>query len=111
MWLNKNMDTPTHISESHKQNLSVSPLTFFRVLFFFFFWMWTIFQVFIEGLLQYCFCFMFWFVGYEVSGLLALQPRIELTPPALEGEILPAGLPGKSIQPLLMMISDLFLVE
>ena len=54
---------------------------------------------------------MFWFVGYEVSGLLALQPRIELTPPALEGEILPAGLPGKSIQPLLMMISDLFLVE
>ena len=35
MWLNKNMDTPTHISESHKQNLSVSPLTFFRVFFFF----------------------------------------------------------------------------
>ena len=39
---------------------------------------------------------MFWFVGCEVSRLLALQPRIELTPPALEGEILPAGLSGKS---------------
>ena len=29
-------------------------------------------------------------------GILAPQPGIELTPPALEGEVLTTGLPGKS---------------
>ena len=37
------------------------------------------------NLLQHCFCFMSWFSGCEVCGILALQPGTELPPPALEG--------------------------
>ena len=40
------------------------------------------------NLLQYRFCFMFWFFGLEAG--------IEPTPPALEGEVVTPGLPGKS---------------
>ena len=29
------------------------------------------------NLVQYCFCFMFWFFGQEVPGILVSQPRIE----------------------------------
>ena len=57
--------------------------------------MWTIFKVFID-LLQYCFCFMFWFFGREACGILAPWPGFEPTPPALEGEVLTTGLTGKS---------------
>ena len=39
---------------------------------------------------------MFWFFGREACGILAPQPGIELAPPALEGEVLTTGLPGKS---------------
>ena len=49
------------------------------------------------NLLQYCFCFMFWFFGCEACGILAPQPGIKLTPPALEGEVLTTGPPGKSL--------------
>ena len=38
---------------------------------------------------------MFWFFGRESHGILAPQPRIEPTPPTLEGEVLTIGLPGK----------------
>ena len=38
---------------------------------------------------------MCWFPGHEACGILAPQPGIELTPPALEGEVLTTGLPGK----------------
>ena len=48
------------------------------------------------NLLQYCFCFMFWFFGPEACGILAPQPGIEPTHPALEGEVLTTGPPGKS---------------
>ena len=41
---------------------------------------------------------MFWFFGHETCGILAPQPRVEPTPPALEGEVLTTGLPGKSPQ-------------
>ena len=37
------------------------------------------------NLFPYCFCFMFWFFGYESCGTLALWPGIKPTPPALEG--------------------------
>ena len=37
---------------------------------------------------------MFWFFGPEICGILASQPGIELTPPALEGESLTTGLSG-----------------
>ena len=39
---------------------------------------------------------MFWFFGPEACGILAPQPRIEPAPPALEGEVLTTGPPGKS---------------
>ena len=57
--------------------------------------MWTIFKVFIEFvtilLLFYALVF-----GCESCGILAPQPGIEPTPPALEGEVLTIGPPGKS---------------
>ena len=39
---------------------------------------------------------MFWFFELEACGILAPQPGIEPTPPAVEGEVLTIGLPGKS---------------
>ena len=49
------------------------------------------------NLLQYCFCFMFWFIfGRKACGILAPQPGIEPVPPALEGEVLSTGPPGRS---------------
>ena len=55
----------------------------------------TIFKVFIE-FLQYCFCFMFWFLGREACGISAPRQGVEPIPPALEGEVLTTGPPGKS---------------
>ena len=40
---------------------------------------------------------MFWFFGHKACGILAPRPGIESTPPALEGEVLVTGLPGKSL--------------
>ena len=39
---------------------------------------------------------MLWFFGREAHGILAPRPGMEPTPPALEGEVLTAGPPGKS---------------
>ena len=40
---------------------------------------------------------MFWFIGCQECGILAPQPGIEpVVPPALEGEVLTTGPPGKS---------------
>ena len=39
---------------------------------------------------------MFWFFGHEACGILAPQPGTELARPALEGEVLTIGPPGKS---------------
>ena len=47
------------------------------------FLMWTIYKVFID-LLQYQFCFTFWFFGQEACGILAPPPGIEPITPALE---------------------------
>ena len=56
--------------------------------------MWAIFEVFTEFatilLLFYVLVF-----GKEACGILAPRPGIELTPPALEGEVLTTGPPGK----------------
>ena len=38
---------------------------------------------------------MFWFFGYKECGILAPQLVLEPAPPALEGKISTAGLPGK----------------
>ena len=48
------------------------------------------------NLLQYSFCFMFWFFGCEACGILAPWPGIEPALPVLEGEVLTTGPPGKS---------------
>ena len=40
---------------------------------------------------------MFWFFGHKAGGILALCPGIEPRSPALEGEVLTTGLPGKSL--------------
>ena len=47
------------------------------------------------NLLQYCFCFMFWFFGPVACGILVPQPDIKPTPLALEGEALTTELPRK----------------
>ena len=49
------------------------------------------------SLLQHCFYFMFWFFGHEVCGILSPQPGLEPMPPALEGEVLTTGPPGRSL--------------
>ena len=54
------------------------------------------------NLLQYCFCFMFWFFGREACGILAPRLGIKPAPPALEGEVLTTGPPGKSPAHLLL---------
>ena len=40
---------------------------------------------------------MFWFFGPQACGILAPRPGIEPAPPALEGEVLTTGQPGKSL--------------
>ena len=40
------------------------------------------------NLLQYYFCFMFWFFGHKACGILASQPGIEHKPSALKGKVL-----------------------
>ena len=76
----------------HLAHSIFSPLFFF----FFFFLMWTILRS-LSNLLQYCFCFTFWFFGREACGILAPWPEIEPATPALEGEVLTTGPPGKSL--------------
>ena len=39
---------------------------------------------------------MFWFFGHEACGIPAPRPGIEPASPALEGEVLTTGPPGKS---------------
>ena len=48
---------------------------------------------------------MFWFFGPKAFGILARQPGIEPAPPALEGEVLTTGLPGKSLDILIIILS------
>ena len=43
---------------------------------------------------------MFWFFGHEARGILAPWPGIEHAPPALEGEVLTTGPPGKYLTQL-----------
>ena len=46
---------------------------------------------------------MFWFFGHKARGILALRPRIKPAPPALEGEVLTTGPPGKSPRQVILM--------
>ena len=59
----------------------------------------TFFLLFKKSLLnffQFCFFFTFWFFGQEACRILAPWPGTELVPPALKGEVLTTGLPGRS---------------
>ena len=47
---------------------------------------------------------MFWFFGCEACGILVLWPGIKPAPPALEGEVLTAGPPGKSQNSASLMV-------
>ena len=58
--------------------------------------MWTILKS-LLNLLQYSFCFVFWFLGHEACGVLAPWPGIETSPPTLEGEVLATGLQEKPL--------------
>ena len=49
------------------------------------------------SLLKHCFCFIFWFLGYESGRTLSPRPGIKPTPLALESEVLTTGPPGKLI--------------
>ena len=40
---------------------------------------------------------MFWLFAQEACGILAPPPGMELAPPALKGEVLITGPPGKSL--------------
>ena len=48
------------------------------------------------NLLQYCLRFMIWSFGHKACGILVPPPGMEPAPPALEGEVLIPGTPGKS---------------
>ena len=54
------------------------------------------------NLSQYRFCFMFWFLSHEACGIPAPRPGMEPTPPALEGEVLTTGPPGKALKWLIL---------
>ena len=52
------------------------------------------------NLLQYYFFFfnfMFWFFGCKTCGILTPPSGVKPAAPALEGEVLTTGLPGKSL--------------
>ena len=87
-------------------NLSTCHVTmpWLHISFFFFF-----FEIFLKrffdvdpflksllNLLQYYFCFMFWFFGPKACWILVPWPGVHSVPPALEGKILIPGPPGKS---------------
>ena len=53
------------------------------------------------NLLQYYFCFMFDFLAVRLE---ILAPQLVIIPPSLEGKVLTAGLPGKSLWLYLMLL-------
>ena len=61
------------------------------ILFLFLSLMWSTFFKSLLNSLQYHFCFMFWFFGCKVCGILTSQPGIHPAPPALEGDVLTTG--------------------
>ena len=51
---------------------------------------------------------MFWFFCPEACGILALQPGIEPSLPAVEGEMLIPGPPEKSLHSALSVVSSTY---
>ena len=94
-WITKNAHHEKKKDSLQCPYLLNLPLHCFPFFFFFFFKCGPLLKS-LLNLLQYCFCFMFWFFGCEACGILAPRPGIEPAPPALEGEVLTTGPPGKS---------------
>ena len=69
-------------------------MIFLHFFFFKIFWCGPFFKS-LLNLLQYCFCFMSWFLGPKACGILTPWPGIEPAPSALEGKVLVTGPPGK----------------
>ena len=65
-------------------------------LFYFYFLMWTSFKVYVEFVTIMLLFYVSVFFGHEARGISAPLPGVEPAPPALEGEVLTTGLPGKS---------------
>ena len=61
---------------------------------FFFFWCRPFLKT-LLNFLQYCFCFVFQFFSPETCGILAPQPGIQLSAPALEGNVSTTGPHGE----------------
>ena len=70
---------------------------FFPFRFFFFMCVCGPFLKSLLNLLQYYFCFMFWFIGQEACGILVPWLGIEPAHPALEGKALTTGPPEKPL--------------
>ena len=56
-----------------------------------------LFKSLLLNVLQYYFCFMFWFFGQETCGFLAFRSGTEPTVPALEGEVFTTRQTGRSL--------------
>ena len=69
---------------------------FFFLTIFFFFLLWTILKIFLE-FVTVLHLFMFWFFGQEACEVLDPWAGIQLESPALKGEVLTTGPPGKSL--------------
>ena len=54
---------------------------------------------------------MFWFFGRKAGGILTPRLGIEPTPPALEGEVLTTGLPGKSLELLYYFLNQISIIK
>ena len=57
----------------------------------------TIFKVLLHFFLQYCFHFIFWFLGHKAYGILVPRPGIELSLVAMKSEVLVIGPLEKSL--------------
>ena len=90
--LQKSMDYKTHLGAETQISFYNDLLAFF--FFLRFFWCGR-FLMSLFNLLQYCFCFMFWFLGPKACGILTPWPGFELVSSALKGGVLTSGPPGK----------------
>ena len=92
---------PVTVTDAHTQcptgGLHTELMAESSALSFFFPWCGP-FLKFLMNLLQYHLCFMFWLFGNKACRILAPQQAIKSIPPALEGEVLTAVPPGKSLE-------------
>ena len=68
------------------------------------FWCGPFKKSFIESVAILFLFFMFWIFGLQAYGISAPGPRIKPTSPALEGEVLTTGPPGKSLDMKLFIV-------